>query len=104
MFSDSFRPSLIDFVTDDLWKMDSCFPTMDKDIGRTRMHVLSEWSPRLKTTLDTEQKDALKHILSKQVAVIQGPPGTGKVRSLHLAFHPLIVSLCCVRPSWLELL
>ena len=40
--------------------------------------VLSDWPQQPKTQMDTTQVEALRRILTKQVAIIQGPPGTGK--------------------------
>lgn len=47
--------------------------------GKTSFSVLSEW-PRneIETTMDDSQLKALKHSITKELAIVQGPPGTGK--------------------------
>ena len=40
--------------------------------------VLSDWPQETATHLDPSQWEALRHILTKRLAIIQGPPGTGK--------------------------
>ena len=48
--------------------------------GPSQFDILDpNWSTsKIKTNMDDSQLDALKHALTKEIAVIQGPPGTGK--------------------------
>lgn len=41
------------------------------------VRVLDPW-PKMDSTLDESQLDALKGILTREIALVQGPPGTGK--------------------------
>ena len=46
-------------------------------------------------TLDSSQEKALRHILTKEVALVQGPPGTGKTYCLRLdTWGPWPASFC----------
>ncbi|KAH8701780.1 putative DEAD box helicase [Talaromyces proteolyticus] len=40
--------------------------------------VLSSWPQEPENNLDESQWEALRHVLTKRLAIIQGPPGTGK--------------------------
>ncbi|KAF3011112.1 hypothetical protein E8E13_011372 [Curvularia kusanoi] len=40
--------------------------------------VLKEWLANDTMTLDLSQSKALRHLLTREMAVVQGPPGTGK--------------------------
>ena len=43
----------------------------------TKVDVLESW-PEAECELDSSQLEALRRILTKQLAIVQGPPGTGK--------------------------
>eukprot|EP00742_Colponemidia_sp_Colp-10_P015126 GILJ01017240.1.p1 GENE.GILJ01017240.1~~GILJ01017240.1.p1 ORF type:complete len:1119 (-),score=139.66 GILJ01017240.1:2155-5169(-) len=45
---------------------------------RSRFKEIHPYLPRLTTTLDLSQREAVKHCLSSSISLVQGPPGTGK--------------------------
>lgn len=56
----------------------SCvFPEMEDHLKTCVFPILQEW-PQWKSSLDPSQMEAVKHGITKRLAVIQGPPGTGK--------------------------
>ncbi|MCO5556226.1 hypothetical protein L7F22_009772 [Adiantum nelumboides] len=55
----------------------SVFPEMDNEIGSCAFSVLQPW-PKWKSFLDPSQMEAVKHGITRRLALIQGPPGTGK--------------------------
>ncbi|MCO5571061.1 hypothetical protein L7F22_024792 [Adiantum nelumboides] len=55
----------------------SVFPEMENQLGSCAFPVLQEW-PKWKSSLDPSQMEAVKHGITKRLALIQGPPGTGK--------------------------
>ncbi|KAL3693267.1 hypothetical protein R1sor_006918 [Riccia sorocarpa] len=78
----------------DEFDFESVFPTMTADGGRSIINILQDW-PQFPSSLDQAQLQALKHGLTKELAIIQGPPGTGKtflglllVRLLLVNFKP----------------
>jgi helicase required for RNAi-mediated heterochromatin assembly 1 len=54
------------------------------------VNILHDWPPTSSQALDASQSDALKRILTKQLAIVQGPPGTGKT---HVSVEALKVLL-----------
>lgn len=40
--------------------------------------LIKDWPTKISPVLDASQYDALRRILTKELAIIQGPPGTGK--------------------------
>ncbi|XP_024528675.1 NFX1-type zinc finger-containing protein 1 [Selaginella moellendorffii] len=61
----------------DRYDFSSAFPGGTKEFGQFKFHILQDW-PEWNSTLDSSQVAALKHALTKNLALIQGPPGTGK--------------------------
>ncbi|MCO5562178.1 hypothetical protein L7F22_015804 [Adiantum nelumboides] len=61
----------------DVFDFDKAFPCMKTQLRTTYFHVLQTW-PEWENSLDNSQMSALKHGLTKKLALIQGPPGTGK--------------------------
>lgn len=47
-------------------------------IGHHNVDIVNDWPLNPPPTLDPSQHDALKRILTKELAIVQGPPGTGK--------------------------
>jgi helicase required for RNAi-mediated heterochromatin assembly 1 len=57
-----------------IYKLDLC---LSQKYLRTDnfVRVLSDWPNKIKNSLDDHQLKALKHALTKKIALIQGPPG-----------------------------
>lgn len=82
--------------------LSSLFPTIDN--RRSRIDLLNEWpdqsgppcssSSTIAASLDASQLDALRRILTKELAIIQGPPGTGKTHVSVLALKVLLQNKC----------
>lgn len=53
-------------------------PSSENSSILDNFNVLSAWPVLSESSLDESQLLALKHILTKRLAIIQGPPGTGK--------------------------
>lgn len=54
------------------------------------MDIINDWPQDSPPVLDGSQFEALRRILTKQVAIIQGPPGTGKTHVSVVALELLI--------------
>ncbi|KAL8763723.1 MAG: hypothetical protein Q9184_000515 [Pyrenodesmia sp. 2 TL-2023] len=52
--------------------------------------INGQWPDALTTKLDASQLEALRRILTKELAIIQGPPGTGKTHVSVLALKVLL--------------
>lgn len=52
--------------------------------------VMHNWPLNTPPTLDTSQFEALRRILTKQLAIVQGPPGTGKTHVSVVALELLL--------------
>lgn len=60
--------------------MSSVFQSASRNY--THVDILSgDWPTDATSNLDASQLDALRRILTKQLAIIQGPPGTGMFHS-----------------------
>ena len=59
-----------------VWDMRGVFPEAKSG---ARFDITREWpdAAALRTTLDRNQLDALKFVLTSELAFVQGPPGTG---------------------------
>ncbi|KAH7112883.1 P-loop containing nucleoside triphosphate hydrolase protein [Dendryphion nanum] len=55
--------------------------------------ILNEWPSSDSHGLDKSQSEALRRILTKQLAIIQGPPGTGKTYVSVIALKILLANL-----------
>ncbi|KAF2134773.1 P-loop containing nucleoside triphosphate hydrolase protein [Dothidotthia symphoricarpi CBS 119687] len=52
---------------------------MMKDAGEfENVNILEDWPASSSHSLDKSQSRALRHMLSRSLAIVQGPPGTGK--------------------------
>ncbi|KAH1897038.1 hypothetical protein KXW87_002956 [Aspergillus fumigatus] len=73
------------------------FPTMDIESVTTdeekKINLLEGWPESPTGDLDQSQWAALKHILTKKLAIIQGPPGTGKTHVSVVALKVLLSSM-----------
>jgi hypothetical protein len=58
----------------DAYKFNDIF---DASSPKLSFPVLQEWPVDIKSTFDESQMAALKHSLTKELAIVQGPPGTG---------------------------
>lgn len=63
--------------------LSAVYPQIEQHLGSKVFNVLNDWPlDRLgqdtKASMDQHQTDALKHLLTKEVAVVIGPPGTGQ--------------------------
>jgi len=78
------------------YDMAPIFPELERRTGRKTFDILQRWPAQLavdaQASLDEAQRDALRHLLTKEVAVVQGPPGTGKtyvaLKALRVLLHP----------------
>jgi len=65
------------------YDMRCIYPELQPRSGSATFDITAPWplAAQLDTqaTMDAAQTSALKHLLTKEVAVVQGPPGTGKV-------------------------
>ena len=52
--------------------------TNNKNETYEKVDTLNDWPEQAQSGLDQSQTAALRHILTKKLAIIQGPPGTGK--------------------------
>ncbi|KAI5070201.1 hypothetical protein GOP47_0014544 [Adiantum capillus-veneris] len=59
------------------YSLECVFPNGSLTGLRQPINIMEEW-PEFDSPLDSSQKDAIKHGLTKRLAVLQGPPGTGK--------------------------
>ncbi|KAH1337165.1 hypothetical protein KXV68_002834 [Aspergillus fumigatus] len=73
------------------------FPTIDIESVTTdeekKINLLEGWPESPTGDLDQSQWAALKHILTKKLAIIQGPPGTGKTHVSVVALKVLLSSM-----------
>ncbi|KAH3495940.1 hypothetical protein KXW24_002441 [Aspergillus fumigatus] len=73
------------------------FPTMDIESVTTdeekKINLLEGWPESPTGDLDQSQWAALKHILTKKLAIIQGPPGTGKTHVSVVALKVLLSNM-----------
>ncbi|EFJ36065.1 hypothetical protein SELMODRAFT_438270 [Selaginella moellendorffii] len=86
----------------DFYDFEATFPEIKEELGRSRFHILQEWPDWPSCTLDASQKAAIKHALTKRLALIQGPPGTGKTFVGLLIVRALLANLfseSCARPD-----
>lgn len=60
--------------------------------------VLNYWPSDLASELDTSQMEALRRILTKQLAIVQGPPGTGKTHVSVIAISILLDNMSSEDP------
>lgn len=60
-----------------------------EDMEHKAVNVLDDW-PSCPPTLDDTQWDALRSILTRELAIIQGPPGTGKTHVSVIALKLLL--------------
>ncbi|CAL8578209.1 hypothetical protein XPA_004006 [Xanthoria parietina] len=69
--------------------MSSVFQSASRNY--THVDILSgDWPTDATSNLDASQLDALRRILTKQLAIIQGPPGTGKTHVSIVALKVLL--------------
>ncbi|KAH7438223.1 hypothetical protein KP509_04G006300 [Ceratopteris richardii] len=61
----------------DVYDLSCVFPETVSENGLCTFPVLQKW-PEWESTLDPSQIEAVKHGITKRLALIQGPPGTGK--------------------------
>lgn len=61
----------------DVYDFLGVFPGIQNELPSSKLHILQDW-PQWSSSLDRSQIEALKHGLTKRLALIQGPPGTGK--------------------------
>ncbi|TGZ78281.1 P-loop containing nucleoside triphosphate hydrolase protein [Ascodesmis nigricans] len=65
-----------------MYNLSTIFPDSINKEKFAEVPILEEWpdlkDPDAKTSMDATQMEALKAILTKEIAVVQGPPGTGK--------------------------
>ena len=61
----------------DAYDLGCVFPKIENCLGRSTVNILQKW-PHWNSSLDESQMEAVKHGLTKRLAIIQGPPGTGK--------------------------
>ena len=57
------------------------------------VNMLNDWPEQLESDLDPSQMAALRHILTKRMAIVQGPPGTGKTHVSVVALKLLLNSI-----------
>lgn len=57
------------------------------------VNMLDNWPEQLESDLDPSQMAALRHILTKRMAIVQGPPGTGKTHVSVVALKLLLDSI-----------
>lgn len=57
------------------------------------VNILDNWPEQMESELDPSQLAALRHILTKRMAIVQGPPGTGKTHVSVVALKVLLSSL-----------
>ncbi|KAI5791844.1 putative DEAD box helicase [Geopyxis carbonaria] len=62
------------------------------------VNILEEWPTQAAATMDSSQMEALKRILTKEVAIIQGPPGTGKTYTSVIALHVMLENMTSADP------
>ncbi|KAH7439193.1 hypothetical protein KP509_04G049000 [Ceratopteris richardii] len=60
-----------------VYDFETVFPNIRNELRTSQFHILEDW-PEWRNSLDESQLSALRHGLTKQLALIQGPPGTGK--------------------------
>jgi helicase required for RNAi-mediated heterochromatin assembly 1 len=58
----------------------SAFSRTDR-ATKTNVNVVDQWPTVYTSELDESQVQALRRLLTKQLAILQGPPGTGKTRT-----------------------
>ncbi|KAF8429157.1 putative DEAD box helicase [Tirmania nivea] len=64
------------------------------DIGDlTSVNVLGQWPKIKESIIDQNQLQALKRMITSQLAIVQGPPGTGKTYTSVLALKALISNM-----------
>lgn len=54
------------------------FPDAESSTGVNKFDVLGQWPTIKETTMDPNQLNALKRMITRRFAIVQGPPGTGK--------------------------
>ena len=57
------------------------------------VNILQDWPSNLPSELDDSQTEALRRILTKQIAIVHGPPGTGKTHVSVLAIRSLLQNM-----------
>ena len=60
--------------------------------------VVHQWPTVYQSQLDGSQVQALRRLLTKQLALIQGPPGTGKTRTSITGLRILVENMACNDP------
>lgn len=72
--------SIVTHVPSKLGKSEEAYSALDQAHQTLRKHNILGAFPDTRdfTTLDDSQLDALRRIVSKELAIVQGPPGTGK--------------------------
>ncbi|KAH7439976.1 hypothetical protein KP509_04G085400 [Ceratopteris richardii] len=82
----------------DVYDFETVFPNIRDELRTAQFHILEGW-PAWENSLDASQLSALKHGLTKQLALIQGPPGTGKTFVGLLLVRVLINNLKSTLPK-----
>jgi ATP-dependent exoDNAse (exonuclease V) alpha subunit len=77
--------------------MSCVFPELEQRTRKATFNILeANWPAAVeqdkKASLDPPQVAALKHLLTKEVALVQGPPGTG-LSTLSRAARPAAAAL-----------